>query len=44
MTQTSPGRSVRFSSPIVTSTSPSMIAITCSVCSCACRATDLPAW
>src|SRR5262249_49544114 len=44
ITQTSPGRSIRVSSPIVTSTSPSTIAITCSVCSCACRATDLPAW
>src|SRR3954452_4360456 len=41
---TSPGPRSRVSSPIVIRTEPSMIAITCSVCSCAWRGTCLPGW
>src|SRR6476469_6022033 len=39
---TSPGRSSRVSSPMVMDTEPSMIAISCSVCSWAWRLTCLP--
>ena len=41
-TTTSPGLSVRVSSSIVISTSPSRMNITCSVSSCACQGTSLP--
>src|SRR4051812_31884646 len=41
---TSPGPSSRVSSPMVIVTLPSTTAISCSVCSCACRGTCLPGW
>src|SRR5436190_14203185 len=41
-TAVSPGRSTAVSEPIVISTSPSVMSITCSVCSWECRLTTVP--